>query len=142
MTAAVPAAIGPGVLSGVIRNHPWLAAALVALVLAMKIVVPGGFMPAAQSGKLVILVCSGLGMEPVAVDIGGKPAKPDGATRTAAQPCVFAALADLWLPGADPVQLRAALLFILALGFAAISAPALARLSRLRPPLRGPPLPA
>ncbi|MEG3179338.1 DUF2946 family protein [Sphingomonas sp. LT1P40] len=127
---------------GLILSHPRLAAALIALAVLMKIVVPAGFMPVMDGGKMIVMVCTGMGQQQVEIDVPGMPAKEDGATRTAAQPCAFAGFADALLPGADPVQLAAALVFILALGFVAVVLPALLRPRYLHPPLRGPPVSA
>ncbi len=107
----------------------------------MKLAVPAGFMPVAGPGQIMVLVCTEFGPQHVAIEVPGMPAKPDESAKMN-QPCVFAGLGLAWLPGADPVLLAAALVFILALGFAAVVAPLLARRPRLRPPLRGPPLTA
>lgn len=121
-----------------ILSHPKAAAALIALALAMKLAVPAGFMPVAAPGQLMVLVCTEFGPQHVAIDVPGMPAKPDDGAKMD-QPCAFGGLGLAWLPGADAVLLAAALVFILALGFAAVTVPLLARTPRLRPPLRGPP---
>ena len=69
------------------------------------------------------------------------PTKSDDGAK-ADQPCAFGGLGLAWLPGADAVLLAGALVFILALGFAAVVAPRLAPTPYLRRPLRGPPLTA
>jgi hypothetical protein len=124
-----------------ILDHPRIAAALIALALAMKVAVPAGFMPVATPGQLMVLVCTEFGPQHVAIDVPGMPAKSDDATKMD-QPCAFAGLGLAWLPGADALLLAAALVFILALGFAGVVVPRLARTPYLRPPLRGPPLTA
>ncbi|MCW4463214.1 hypothetical protein OK349_15990 [Sphingomonas sp. BT-65] len=121
-----------------VLDHPRFAAALLVLALAMKLVVPAGFMPVASPGQIMVLVCTQFGPQHVAIDVPGMPAKPDD-TAKMDQPCVFAGLGLALLPGADPVLLAAALVFILALGFVAAVPPALVRTPYLRPPLRGPP---
>lgn len=121
-----------------ILSHPRAAAALVALALAMKLVVPAGFMPVAAPGQMMVLICTEFGPQHVAIDVPGLPAKPDSGAKMD-QPCAFAGLGLAWLPGVDAVLLAAALVFILALGFAAATAPSIARTPYLRPPLRGPP---
>ncbi|MFL9839501.1 hypothetical protein ABS767_00875 [Sphingomonas sp. ST-64] len=126
-------------LRGLILSHPRIAAALVLLALAVKLAVPAGFMPVAQSGKILVMVCTGMGQQQMEIDVPGMPAKEDGATRTAGQPCAFAGLAMPMLPGADPLLLAAALVFILALGFLALALPRVARARHAWPPLRGPP---
>lgn len=124
-----------------VLDHPRIAAALLALALVMKLAVPAGFMPVAGPGQIMVLVCTEFGPQHVAIEVPGMPAKPDD-TAKMDQPCVFAGLGLAWLPGADSVLLAAALVFILALGFVAVVVPRLARISYLRPPLRGPPLTA
>lgn len=121
-----------------ILDHPRIAAVLIALALAMKVAVPAGFMPVAVPGQLMVLVCTEFGPQHVAIDVPGMPAKPDNGAKMD-QPCAFAGLGLAWLPGADPELLAAALVFVLALGFAAVTTPLLARTPHLRPPLRGPP---
>lgn len=139
MTGGFPAANRQGVLRRFILSHRLAAAALIALALAMRLVMPAGFMPAAGAGKLMVLVCTEFGPQRVAIDVPGTPAKPDDAAK-ADQPCAFASLGQALLPGADPVQIAAALVFILALGFMAVALPGLRAARHAWPPLRGPPL--
>lgn len=128
-------------LRRLILSNRLLAGALIALALAMRLVMPVGFMPVAGAGKLMVLVCTEFGPQRVAIDVPGAPAKSDDATR-ADQPCAFAGLGLALLPGADPVQVAAALAFILALGFATVAALRLLPARHAWPPLRGPPLTA
>jgi hypothetical protein len=141
MTGGFPAANRAGVLRRIILSHRLAAAALIALALAMRLVMPAGFMPVAGSGQLMVLVCTEFGPQRVAIDVPGAPSKPDDADK-ADQPCAFAGLGLALLPGADPVQIAAALAFILALGFAAVALPRLRPARHAWPPLRGPPLTA
>lgn len=141
MTGRFPAANRARVPRRLILSHRLAFGALLALALAMKLVMPAGFMPVAGAGKLMVLVCSEFGPRQVAIDVPGLPTKPDDATK-ASQPCAFAGLGQAMLPGADPVQVAAALAFILALGFAAVVLPSLVRARHAWPPLRGPPLTA
>lgn len=141
MTGGFPAANRRGVLRRFILSHRLAFGALLALALAMKLVMPAGFMPAVGAGKLMVLVCTEFGPQRVAIDVPGAPAKPDDGTK-ADQPCAFAGLAQALMPGADPVQIAGALAFIMALGLAAVTLPALLRTRHAWPPLRGPPLTA
>lgn len=141
MTGRFPAANRRRVLRRFILSHRLAFGALLALALTMKLVMPAGFMPVAGAGKLMVLVCTEFGPQRVAIDVPGAPAKPDDAPK-ADQPCAFAGLAQALLPGADPVQIAAALAFIMALGFAAVVLPPLLRARHSWPPLRGPPLAA
>lgn len=104
-------------------------------------------MPVLDHGQVALTICSGYGSEaaqsahrpaspmPGSDDHGQDEPKADGS-------CAFADLSLPLIGGADAVQLTAALLFILAtaLFFATLLPPRAAL--RLRPPLRGPPLPA
>jgi hypothetical protein len=104
--------------------------------LMLRLAVPAGFMPVLDHGQLTLTLCSGYGAASV-------PALHHGQGEPSADnSCAFADLALPLVGGADPVQLAAALLFIAAaaLFFAAVLPPSAGL--RLRPPLRGPPLPA
>lgn len=140
MTCRFPAANRTLVFRGLILSHRGFAAALIALALAMKLAVPAGFMPVEQAGKIVVMVCTGMGQQQVEIDVPGMPVKEDGATRAAGQPCAFAGLGMDLLPGVNPVLLAGALAFILALGFAAVAVVRVDRARQLWPPMRGPPV--
>lgn len=140
MTGRFPAANRRPVFRGLILSHRWWAAALIALALAMKLVVPAGYMPVERGGTITVMVCTGMGQQQVEIDVPGMPAKPDGASRVAGQPCAFAGLGLDMLPGVDPVLLAGALAFILALGFAGVAVRPLGRPRQLWPLMRGPPV--
>lgn len=140
MTGVAPAANGVAVFRGLILSHRWCAAALIALALAMKLVVPAGYMPVERGGTITVMVCTGMGQQQVEIGVPGIPAKPDGASRVAGQPCAFAGLGLDMLPGVDPVLLAGALAFILALGFVGVAVVRVDRARQLWPPMRGPPL--
>lgn len=126
-------------LRRLLHAHARVAALVVALALAVRIVVPAGFMPMMHDGALTITLCNGTGPAMIAIEIPGL--KHHGEGQQTQQRCAFA---DLALPaqgGADPIQLAAALLFILLAAFFAVPAFDLARAAHVRPPLRGPPLP-
>jgi hypothetical protein len=118
------------------------AFAAIALALAMKAVVPAGYMVDSASKALTIRVCADAQLASTVRDIvvpmkgepAGKHSKADGT-------CPYGALSFAGLAGADPIQLALALLFILATGFTALALPAPRRIAHLRPPLRGPPTP-
>lgn len=125
-----------------LRAHRWLALALIAAALLVRVCVPAGFMPATgQDGTLHLAFCSGYGPMP-AVDVAIPGMEPHGKAAQLQSPCAFADLALAAIGGADPIQLSALLLFVLASGLAiALPLPPRAPF-RLRPPLRGPPFPA
>ena len=112
----------------------------------LRLAVPAGFMPVLHHGQLSLTICSGYGTAAVqaartASPLSGTEHHDEGKPQADGS-CAFADLALPLIGGADPLQLAAAFLFILAaaLFFAAVP-PRRAGL-RLRPPLRGPPLPA
>lgn len=139
MTGGFPAANRRPVFRGLILSHRWWAAALIALALAMKLVVPAGYMPVERAGTITVMVCTGMGQQQVEIDVPGVPMKPDGAARIAGQPCAFAGLGLDMMPGVDPVLLAAALAFILALGFVGVAVVRVDRARQYWPPMRGPP---
>jgi hypothetical protein len=122
-----------------------LALLLVALALAMKALVPGGFMLGAQSQVLTVSICADssgthLTREIVVPREGGE--KDTVSQHAKGAPCAFSALGMDGLVGADPILLALALAFILAIGLAPLAAPTFEARTHLRPPLRGPPLTA
>ncbi|MHA6718605.1 DUF2946 family protein [Sphingomonas sp. RS6] len=122
------------------RASPWLAALLVAAALLVRVAVPAGFMPVADTnGSLRLAYCSGYGPAPsVAATMQGMSHEPGEMQMKS--PCAFADLTLALIGGADPVQLAALLLFVLAAGLTlALPRPPRAP-ARLRPPLRAPPL--
>lgn len=113
---------------------------LIALAIALKALVPAGYMIASEAKVLSIAVCHDISSTDTARDVvipmkgkdgvPGKPAKGE---------CPYGALAMAGLGGADIALLALALAFILALGFAPRRTPRVACPAFLRPPLRGPP---
>lgn len=142
-------------------RFPTLIVAIFALALAMKIIVPAGYMIVQGESGLTMIICPGV--EPVAdgpavsvssgmhdmaamtkasagISHAGHEANGGDAQQKMNGPCAFTVLAHASLGGADPVQLALALVFIMALGFVAMVRPEVRQISFLRPPLRGPPL--
>jgi hypothetical protein len=121
-------------------RHRAMAFAVVALALAMKALVPTGYMVGGNASSLTIRICDGYaGHDARVITL---PATKDDAAKIAhdRQVCPYSALAHAGLGGADPIQLALALAFILLLGFAAPTVPALRPWARLLPPSRGPPV--
>ncbi|MGV3513337.1 MAG: hypothetical protein ACO1OX_15150 [Novosphingobium sp.] len=115
-----------------------LAVLLVMAALAMKALVPAGYMVGGSSRALTILVCADSTGARSAVQV----TIPQGAKDSAAKdhkPCTFAGHGGAVLAGADPIQLALAIAFVLALGFLAIAAPRLAPARCILPPPCGPP---
>lgn len=136
-----PPALRPSsvrLLRSALLKHPLLVLAIGLAGLMLRLAVPAGFMPVLHHGQLTLTICSGY---------GAAASRAPGLHHGQGEPgadnsCAFADLALPLIGGADPVQLAAALLFIVAAAlFFAAALPPRAGL-RLRPPLRGPPLPA
>jgi len=129
----------------VLRHHR-LAMILVAAALCLRMVMPAGFMVAPDAKVLTIRICVDSldhdAIAAIAVPMKGSAGKTGGVGSGVGKgECAFSSLGMAATGGADAVLLALALAFILLLGFASTPAPHPRRLSRLRPPLRGPPLP-
>ncbi|MDG2534103.1 DUF2946 family protein [Sphingomonas sp. HITSZ_GF] len=124
-----------------LKQHRWLASWLIVAALALKALVPAGYMLADPAAKtLTMVICDGSGPATMTVDVPMDPdhAKaPDGAKQDGG--CAFSALSHATMGGADPVLLLAVFAFLLALGFAATAHPAPRRRLLARPPSQGPP---
>lgn len=149
-------------IRSIFRSHQWLAALVLLAALLLRFAVPAGFMPVMSAQGLRLVPCSGHGpIEPAPVSNPhsgaqhgdahaghGVEATHPPATHTdhgdaqVQGGCAFAELAVPLMPGADPIQLLAALLFIVAAALFFRAALPSRTAPRLRPPLRGPPLPA
>ena len=116
---------------------------LVAMALMIKALIPDGFMPDFGGTTISIQICADASGQTMTRQVtlparrgvegsGAQGAKGDGL-------CAFTALGHGAMPGADPVFLVAALLFLVLLGFAPLIPAAPRRSSFLRPHLRGPP---
>lgn len=127
-------------LRTLIRDYRMAALLLVAMALAVKALVPQGYMIGSGQKLLSVQICLD-GLEHKTVEIAipmqdggsGKPVKSDSA------PCAFTALSMTALGGADAPLLALALLFILATGYRPITRTLRGKPLYLRPPLRGPP---
>jgi hypothetical protein len=131
-------------LRAILADHKWLALLLVAVALAMKALVPGGYMLAAQSQVITVSICADSSgtHETRQIVVPREGGEKDTVSQHAKSgPCAFSALGMAGLAGADPVLLALALAFILAVGLAPLAFPVLQARAHLRPPLRGPPLP-
>jgi hypothetical protein len=131
-------------LRALIRNHTRLTLVLLALALAVKALVPAGFMIAPAGERfLTVTICSDATGVPKQMQIAIPDKDGTGGDHAKAadkgQPCAFSGLGHAMLGGADPVLLAAALAFILLIGFAPLTSPPTRDIAFLRPPLRGPP---
>jgi len=120
-------------------RHRATALAVIALALAMKALIPAGTMIGSDARTLAIQVCDGYGDAAKAVVIALKGHGEAGKSAPDHQACPFSALGHAGLSGADPIQLVAALAFIVLAGLATPTWAAPRPRDRLRPPLRAPP---
>jgi hypothetical protein len=133
-----------GHLRAILFSRRDLALAFLVFALAMKLIVPSGFMLSSGGKQLTVTLCSGVSGQSTTITIPTGPDHHGNGDEQNAQKdlCPYGALGHATLPGADPVLLAEAIAFILALVFAAIAPPALRRRPHVQPPLRGPPLTA
>jgi hypothetical protein len=128
-----------GTIRAFCREHRRFAALLIVLALAIKALVPSGYMPTMTGQVLTVAICAdasgGALTRRIVLPADDKP----GAHGKGEGHCPYAALGMAGLPGMDAVLLTLALSFILARGFAPVRPVRPARASFLRPPLRGPP---
>lgn len=127
-----------------LKLHRWLAAWLIVAALAVKVVVPAGFMPVFSAHSIMIQMCSGSGPQQMTMAMPDMPATGDHAPGKSGQggkdmPCGFGGLAAPLVAAADPVLLAVALWYILAAGLSERAGGIAASIRYLRPPLRGPP---
>lgn len=132
-------------LRALIFGHKALAILAIAAALAVKALIPTGFMPARAGQAFMIELCWDGANDPGPVrialpmkgDAGDPAAQGDMKAKSG---CLFASLAMAATAGADALLLAVALAYVMALGLRP-AAPLLRRHGPgLRPPLRGPPL--
>jgi hypothetical protein len=128
------------------RKHARLSLALLVLALAIKALLPAGFMVSATGERfLTVTICADASGTPKQMQIAIQGKDDIGGDNSQAadkgQLCAFSGLGHVALGGVDPVLLAAAIAFILLARFAPLRPPALRDIAFLRPPLRGPPSP-
>ena len=120
-----------------------LATLICCAVLALRLLLPSGYMVEAGGSRITISICNGVASAPMSVSL---PLKHDGGTQDSPQqgehvmPCPYGSLAHAALPAVDPIQLAQLLVFILALGWLGHVLPTRSAPTYIRPPLRGPPI--
>ena len=138
-------------LRRLLLDHRALALWLAALALAVRLLVPAGFMVGTVDGRPMLQLCSGYGPivpPPMTMPHDGSMAH-DGDHRggdhdksghaAADMPCPYAALAQAAATPVDPALLVFAIAFAMPLAARTKPRPALRDRAHLRPPLRGPP---
>lgn len=152
MTAAAASPKGLRVTSlrRLLLDHRALAAWLLALALAVRLLVPAGYMIDRVDGRPVLAICSGYGpvrAAPMAMTMpmahaGAGHDAPGEPHPVADSPCPFGALAQAVALPVVPLLLALAIAFAMALAMRPHRRPVLPDRIYLRPPLRGPPRPA
>ncbi|MBD8617586.1 hypothetical protein IFT67_01470 [Sphingomonas sp. CFBP 13728] len=131
-------------------DHGTLSAWLIVCALAMKILVPAGFMPVVSGGTVTIQICGGTAPTTMVTMIakatmmaktmpGMMHHQDKGDHQSREMPCAFSGLSAPSLAAVDPLLLAIAIAFIVAMGFRRTSTTPVAAPAYLRPPLRGPP---
>lgn len=122
-----------------IAHHRAAIALLLACALALKLLVPAGYMPA--PGQLAIQLCTGEGVRTVLIDRDGQRI-PDGQPHQAsvAMPCAYAGLVAPVLSATPPSLLVIAILFVLASGIRPATTPTRRRTLPPRPHGHAPPI--
>ncbi|WBX84610.1 hypothetical protein PE061_01405 [Sphingosinicella microcystinivorans] len=112
----------------------------------MKALVPAGFMVGATTKLITIEICAdasgGKLTRQMTIPLKGSAGGEQSDHGKSDATCAWTALATAAHFGADSELLVLALAFILALGFLRQAAEPLRRSCHIRPPSRGPPLPA
>lgn len=125
-------------------RHYVVAMLAVAAALAVKAIIPTGYMLGEPSGTrtITVMLCADQNASAMKIVLPTGDAgqsRSDTSHKAKDSPCAFGALAAAGLSGADETLLAVALEHVIALGFAPITAPVLQGFFLLRPPLRGPP---
>ncbi len=129
-------------LRALVRHHARLAALVLALAMAMKALVPAGYMIDTRTDYLTVIICSGTDAHStikIPIERDSAPGEDHQGKSKGDSPCAFAGLGMAALGGADLPLLAAAIAFVLALGFAPVRLPPLRQVRHLLPPSHGPP---
>ncbi|MFD1950750.1 DUF2946 family protein [Sphingomonas arantia] len=127
-------------LRSLILAHRHIAVLICMAALALKLIVPAGYMVASQNGRVTITLCSGVAPAAMPAMHGDMAdhEKPGDHGQTE-MPCAFTALSAHALGGIDPIVLLAAIAFVMAAALRPVRTPVRAGTPYLRPPQRGPP---
>jgi hypothetical protein len=124
-------------------NRRHIATILAAITLAIKAMVPSGYMVDEQSRVLTVIVCADASntgyVKQVTIPVSGKNGENSDEHGKSGGTCPYSVMSMASLGGAEAPLLEMALAFIVALGFAPFHFPLLVRSRNDRPPLRGPP---
>lgn len=143
MTGGDNDAIGVGMFEAIRTDRRWRGAlaALFAFAVALRIVVPTGFMPAKTVHGIVVIVCNGMGdSQTMVVDLPrSDDADHSGHEQAEHKPCVFASASLPALSGKAQLVIAPPLLLLREFALPPPIGSAVARTHFFTPPLRGPP---
>lgn len=129
-----------------ILAHGHLAALICVAALALRLLIPAGYMVSGDHGRIGITLCPGVvDRQPsMMTDMPGMHhATPDRGKSEdhgkAEMPCAFSGLSAQVLGGVDPVLLATALAVVAATALRVAPRTIVPAVPYLRPPLRGPP---
>lgn len=140
-----------GIWRAFLFRQPRVAVVIIAVAMFAKALVPQGYMVMPSNGAITVSLCFGQGSQMVALDLGKEAdgvRYADGAKgggdhedgKNAHPPCAFSGLSMAAALGAAPALLGLAIAYIMALGLLPVVPRAQHAPSRLRPPLRAPPV--
>jgi hypothetical protein len=134
-------------LRRLVLAHRHLAALICVAALALRVLIPTGYMVSNDHGRVAISLCAGVVEQQPSMPMdmpGMRHTMPaDGKSKEHGKtemPCAFSSLFAQALGGADPILLVAALAIVAALALHATPRTIVPVAAYLRPPLRGPPL--
>jgi hypothetical protein len=126
-----------------LMRHPRLGLLALALVLGLRVLIPPGMMPVADTARgLVVALCDGSGpatLHTLILQPGGLPAKGKGEQDDKTGPCAFGVLADAMLGGGESAALPLPGILPAPLPPRPALAWLLDRPAHSRPPARAPP---
>ncbi|MFM9827463.1 MAG: DUF2946 family protein [Sphingomonas sp.] len=118
-----------------------VAALLLAAALAIRIIVPAGFMPTQTAAGIEIAICSGQGPMQIVIGSDGVPRPADHHEGSdVSGHCAFAATGLAMLSPIAPDLHLASVAFAMVRALAPKVVPSIVDQTRRRPPLRAPPL--
>ena len=132
-----------GALRNFLLARRGMAIAVILLALAIKALVPTGFMIETGNRVISVAICADASGDHALsreIVIPAKQADGGASKAKSAEGCAFAGHSAAGAMGADPVQIALALAFIILLGFLPVALPSASPGRGVRPPLRAPPL--
>lgn len=123
-----------------LNNGLWFAV-LFALALAVKALVPSGYMISSDSKTITVMICNGAegAQQTIAIPLETGTGSHHSGSDNSPEVCASGSFSQSTMTMTDPIQLAMTLAFIMLAGLVIAVAIPSARPVRWRPPLRGPP---